>query len=159
MSRLFDAGSQASSDASRQDMRRRAKEAEAAQLEVKELDAAGAELQSRLKDARSVAPIVYKSFRSPGGKWNVEHAVDGQDYVYQVIPLKPTRLVTPDILTLMIQSMDAIFPRTVQISYRPPSDQFSIKYFTVRVAKVVGLPGWKAAVERALHELAVVPAW
>jgi hypothetical protein len=159
MSRLFDAGTQASGDAAKQEVKRRAKEAAQAVLEAEELDAASAKLQARLKNAESVSPIVYRSYRKPGGKWNIEYATDGNDFIYQAIPLKPLRLVTPDILALMIQLMDGIFPSSVHIIYRPPSEQFSIKYFTIRVTKVVGLPGWKAAVERALHGLAEIPAW
>jgi hypothetical protein len=60
----------------------------------------------------------------------------------------------------LIAALDAIFPRSVQIKYAPPSEKFQLKYYTIRVEHVTGLPGWEdAAKRRALHSLSAVDAW
>jgi hypothetical protein len=164
MTRLFDAA-QAKRDATearraREEVRRRAEEAEGAIKENLELDEASQKLGEKLAGARAVQPITYKAYRPSGSKWSIEHALVGEDYVFQLFPLRPPRLDWKTVCLLFANAMDAIFPRSVEIYYTPPSQRFELKYYTIRLEGVARLPGWKSAVEdRALRALAAVDAW
>ena len=164
MTRLFDAA-QAKRDAAearraRDEVRRRAEEAEEAIKENLELDEASQKLGEKLAGAQAVQPIRYRAYRARGSKWNIEHALVGEDYVYQLFPLRPMRIDWKSVIAQFIAAMDAIFPRSVEIKYTPPSQQFELKYFTIRVEGVARLPGWENAVEgRALPALSAVDAW
>lgn len=162
MSRLFDANAKATQEAqtrrSREEVQQRYAAAEQMLAEAGLLDAADKRLQVQL--SQSVSPIVYESFRIPGQKWKLEHARAGDDYVFQLFPLKPTKLPWQDVIVVMIATMDSIFPKTLQITYRPPKEEYQIKFYTITVAGVVGQPGWERACrERALHGLAAINAW
>ena len=109
---------------------------------------------------QAVQPIRYRAYRARGSKWNIEHALVGEDYVYQLFPLRPMRIDWKSVIAQFIAAMDAIFPRSVEIKYTPPSERFELKYFTIRVEGVARLPGWENAVEgRALPALSAVDAW
>jgi hypothetical protein len=162
--RLFDSGAETrKADAAREaraEVRRRAREAEEAIREIEELDEASAKLGETLAAAQAVQPIVYATFRRPGTRWSIEHARVGDDYVYQLFPLKPEVLDWQDVVAQMITAMDVIFPRSVKIRYVPPNQAFKVKFYTIRVTGVVGQPGWeKACRERALNGLSAVDAW
>lgn len=163
MGRLFDSAedTRQAEDAkrSRNDVRRRAEEADIALAELGELDEASKKLGDKLSQAQSVQPIKYKSFRKKGSRWQIEHAQVGEDYVYQLFQLKPSKMHWKDIVTLFISAMDVIFPRSIDIKYAPPSNQYGVKFYTIRVEKVVGSPGWEAARDRALNGLVAVNAW
>lgn len=167
MGRLFDSGAdrRASETArkSKDEVRKRALEVERILEEEKLVDAAGDELGQKLAAGRSmqaVQPIRYESFRQAGTKWMLEHAQDGEDYVIQMFPLKPPLIPWQDVVTMLIAAMDVIFPRSVQIKYVPPNETYEVKFYTIRILKVVGLPGWeKACKDRALNGLAAVEAW
>lgn len=163
MARLFDSGEEekkaATAGKSRQESRRRAEEAEEALKELEETDAASLRLAADLASARAVAPVVYKEYRRPGHKWMIEHSPVGEDYIFQLHPLRPAAISKGDVLALAINAMDVIFPRSLEIRYVPPSDQFKVQFFTIRVEKVVGKPGWAEAIERALVSLSGIDAW
>jgi len=145
----------------RAEVRRRAEEADAALQEFKELDARSAELGKTLAQAQAaVEAITYESYRRPGSRWMIEHAKVGNDYVYQLFPLRPISIAWQDVIALMIVAMDVIFPRSIEIHYAPPNETYQLKFYTIRVHGVVGKPGWtQACRERALLGLSCVEAW
>lgn len=164
MGRLFDAGKEEREAADQrtrnETVRARAAAVEAALREREELDEASKKIGAQLAEAQAVQPIVYTTFRKPGSKWLIEHARVGDDYVYQLFPLKPPKLHWKDAITQMIGAMDVIFPRTLKITYTPPNESYQVKFYTIRVEKVAGVPGWEAAVgERTLNALAGIDAW
>jgi len=151
--------SQEEARASREEAKKRAQEADDAIKELEETDAASVKLRETLAAAQAVAPIVYKEYRRPGSKWMIEHSQVGQDYIFQVHTLKPPKIEVQGVLGLMISAMDVIFPRSLDIRYVPPSPRYKLQFYTIRVEKVVGLPGWSTAIERALASLSVMDAW
>jgi len=165
MSRLFDAGARErkTSDErrSRDDVRRRAEEIDRVLQETQLVDAAADKMAARLRTQQtSVQSVVYASYRVPGSKWTIEHARAGDDYIFQLFPLKPPKIEWNDVILAMIATMDSIFPRSMKIVYRPPREDYKIQFFTVTVEKVVGQPGWeRACKERALHGLSQINAW
>ena len=166
MSRLFDSNAEAKRIAEAKEgkdsVRRRAEEIDRMLKDELELDEATSKLGQRLAQSApmGVQAIHYKDFRMPGSRWMIEHAVVGQDYVYQMFPLRPILTDWRDTIVLMIAAMDAVFPRSIKIQYSPPNDRYQIKYFTIRAEGVVGQPGWEDACgKRALKALASSPAW
>jgi hypothetical protein len=165
MTRLFDAGEKArkASDdrRSREEVRRRAEEVDRLLTETQLNDAAADKMAQRLQAASTtVQSVVYASYREPGSKWTIEHARAGDDYIYQLVPLRSLKVEWGEVIAAMIATMDSIFPRSLKIVYRPPREDYQIQFFTVTVEKVVGQPGWeRACKERALHGLAQINAW
>ena len=116
-------------------------------------------LGQMLASAPAVQSIRYETYRVPGRPWIIEHGRDGDDYVYQLFPLKQTSASWQDTIAGMIAAMDVIFPRSTQIKYAPPNPQYKADFFTVRVEAVTKLPGWESACrERALRSLVSVNA-
>lgn len=145
----------------RDEVRRRAAEfdAELEKLGMQPTPAASS-LASGVLGSGGVQPIRYESFRAPGSRWTIEHAVVGEDYVYQLLPKTPPNLEWNDVITLMIGMMDVIFPRSIEIVYRPPDTMFKLVFYTIRVKKIVGVPGWESACkERVLNGLATIDVW
>jgi hypothetical protein len=165
MTRLFDAGAEMKeaslARASREAVKQRADEVTRLLEEELQLDDASKKLGENLAaTATSVQPIHYHQFRGRGSKWMIEHARAGDDYMYQLFPLKPPAIAWADIITMFIAVMDAIFPRSVHIHYVPPNDNFQIKFYTIKLENIAVLPGWETPCkERALHGLANVDAW
>jgi len=167
MSRLFDAGAtarqQAEAKQSRDGAKQRAAEVERILREEGELDNATSDLGKQLAaqgQSMGVEAIHYKEFRMPGSKWMLEHTRSGPDYIYQMFPLRPLKADWRDTIVLLIAAMDAVFPRSIKISYMPPTEKYQIKFFTIRVEGVTVQPGWEDACERrALTALAGVQAW
>lgn len=165
MSRLFDSGAEARKTLEAQEkkdgVRRRAEEVDRMLKEELELDQASSQLGQKLSTQTiGVQAIRYKDYRLPGSKWLIEHAQVGNDYVYQMFPLRPIQADWRGTMALLIVAMDGVFPRSLQIKYARPNERYQIKCFTVRVEKVVGMPGWDdACEERALKALASVQAW
>jgi hypothetical protein len=163
MARLFDSGKETrEAEAAREDReetRRRAQEADEALQELQETDEASNRLRQTLAEAQAVAPIRYEEYRRPGSRWLIEHSQVGEDYIFQLHPLRPPTVGAQDILALAITSMDVIFPRSLDIRYVPPSHQFKLKFYTIKVEKLAGLPGWRQAVDRALSSLSQMDAW
>lgn len=162
MSRLFDAGAKVQREkvwrVAREEVRQRAEAVDRVLAEANILDDSDKRLTARMSE--SVRPIVYASFRLPGSKWRVEHARAGDDYVFQLFPLKPPKLAWQDVILVMIATMDSIFPRDVRIVYRLPQEEYQIKFYTLTVEKVVGQPGWERACrDRALNGLAALDVW
>jgi hypothetical protein len=162
MTRLYDSGSAKKEEEdkkrSREDVKARAAEADAAIRAELELDEESNKLGERLSQAQSITPIRYDNFRAPGSGWRIEHAVEGVDYIYQLFPLKPQKTEWQDTTTMLISTMDNIFPRSMEIIYSPPRQDYEIKFYTIRVKGAVGTPGWKhACTERALRALSDVP--
>lgn len=164
MTRLFDAGQEQKQLTEReqraQDARRRAEEFDKAMAE-QGLDLAADELGKQLAAAAApVQAIRYTQFRKPGSKWMIEHAKVGTDYTFQLFPLRPIPVQWQDAIGLMIAAMDVIFPRSLQIKYTPPDEMYQVKFFTIKIENVVGLPGWEeACTERALNGLAAIDVW
>jgi hypothetical protein len=165
MGRLFDSNASAVKAAeareNKESVRRRAEEIDKLLREELELNEETSKLEVRLQSRpMGVQAVVYKDFRLPGSKWMIEHAIVGDDYVYQMFPLRPIQADWRDTVVLLIAAMDAVFPRSIKIQYSPPNERYQVKYFTIRAEKVVGQPGWEEACEkRALKSLAGVPAW
>ena len=162
--KLFDSGFEdrkaAAARLGRDEVRQRAEAVERVLAEEKSLDAATNKLGAQLAAVTTVQAIRYDSFRPPGSKWLIEHGQAGEDYFFQVFPLRPTKVALKDVIGAMIVAMEVVFPRSVQIYYKPPNDGLQVKFFTIKVEKVVGLPGWeKACKERALHGLVEIQAW
>ena len=166
-SRLFDSGAAAQSAAtgraSRESIKERAAEIDRLLKEELELDQATSALGGKLAEsaaAMGITAIRYKEYRERGSKWMIEHTRDGNDYIYQMFPLRPLAEDWRNTIALLIAAMDGVFPRSVEIKYHPPSDKYQIKYFTIRLMKAATLPGWEDACERrALQALAKVQAW
>jgi hypothetical protein len=162
MTRLFDSGSarkeKEDKKRSREEVRERAEAADAAIAAELDLEKESNDLGAKLAQAQTITAIRYLSYRQPGSKWRIEHAVEGTDYIYQLFPLKPQKAEWQDTLTLMISVMDAIFPRTMEIIYSPPRPDYEIQFYTIRVKGPVGTPGWeKACKERTLRSLCELP--
>lgn len=176
--RLFDAGTEAkqaeTAKQRRDEIRRRAAEADAAlreagMLDIKEdelvkMRAAGA---SDLSTSFSTMPaagtaveaIRYTKYRPPGSRWLIEYANVGEDVVFQLFPLKPPTSAWQQVIGLMIPAMDVVLPRSVQVRYMPPDETYQMKFYTVKVEKVASVPGWIDALPRILIGLAGVDAW
>lgn len=163
MTRLFDSQEEnRQADRTRRardESRRRASEAEEALRELKETDEASAKLRETLSQTQSVTPIRYEEYRPRGSRWMIEHSRVGDDYVFQMHPLRPPVLALERVLKLAITSMDVIFPRSLKIQYTPPSQQYQMKFYTIKVNGLAGLPGWRGAVDRALRSLSALNAW
>ena len=164
MGRLFDSSKKqaeaAQADERRATIEQRAAEVEAVLAEHEELDEKSQKIKDQLSVTQRVQPIVYKEYRRPGSKWMIEHSRDGEDYIYQLFPLKPPRLPLQDVLQLLIIAMDGIFPRSVRIDYAPPNELYKVTMYTIKVRGVTKLPGWELACrEQALAGLAAVEAW
>jgi hypothetical protein len=165
MTRLFDATRERTDEEraqrARAEVRRRAEEADRAIAEHEELDEASRNLKKQLEGSTvAVEPIHYASYRLPGSKWQIEHALVGDDYVYQMFPLKPISRDWRDVVAMMIAAMDVIFPRSIDIRYVPPDQRSFRQFYTIRVENVAKLPGWEDAVQkRALRGLSDVQAW
>lgn len=164
MSRLFDSSRESHKEeearSRQEEVRKRAAEAEKLIMEHQELDDQSRRIRDQLASTQAVKPIVYKEFRRPGSKWMIEHARDGEDYIYQLFPLKPPRFETSDVLQLLIIAMDVVFPRSVRIDYVPPNELYKAKMFTIKVRGVTRLPGWEdACLSKALNSLCAVEAW
>jgi len=162
MSRLFDVGNEQRKNekirAARAAAKQRVEEVERLMIENGVLDTTATEISQTI--AKQVQPIRYQTFRKPGQRWQIEHAQVGDDFVYQVFLLKPSKLNTGEIIALMITAMEIIFPRSVDIYYTPPNEMYQVKFYTIRVAKVASIPGWEAACkERALDALVALDAW
>lgn len=163
MGRLFDAESEEKQAAAiredRERTRRRAQEVDEALAELEETDEASLRLRESLAQAQGVTAIVYQEFRKPGGKWMIEHSAAGKDYLFQLHPLRPPLVQVRDIIGLVIGAMDVIYPRSQQIFYAPPNPQYKLQFYTIKVENLVGVPGWREAVERTLNGLSAIDAW
>ena len=126
-------------------------------VEAAALDDNARKLGELLGASRSVRPIEYT--RERRGRWLVEHGRAGDDYVFQLHPLKAPTRPWQDVVTGFIAAMDATFPRIVPIHYRRPDEEWQVKFFTVKAEGVCRLPGWERAVEKAIDALAAVNAW
>lgn len=165
--RLFDAGQEKqvteAAKTKRDEARRRAAEFDQAAAEAGVLEGnanAVTEAFAKMKaSVESVKPIRYDSYRMPGGRMTVEHAIVGDDYMFQVFPLRPPTIAEADVLLILITAMAGIFPKSVDVYYTPPADILPQKFYTVKVAKVATLPGWEDAVGRALASLASLDLW
>lgn len=127
--------------------------------ELEQLDNIDAMFRDKLGAERSISAIRYESVRKPGSKWMLEHAANGVDYMFQCFPLKPPRYDINGVIGRMIVALDAVFPRSYQITYMPPNDKYEIKFYTIKVADIVGKPGWERAKSRAIDALIDVDAW
>jgi len=163
MGRLFDSESEkkavVAARQSREETRRRAEEVEEALADLNETDRASIDLSETLAKSQSIRAIVYKEYRETGGKWMIEHSEDGPDYILQIHPIRPAKLPWADVIPMMIEAMDEIFPRSVKIIYVPPSQKYKLQFYTLKIEKLVGLPGWREAIDRALAGLSAVDAW
>ena len=162
MGRLFDSEEEKkaaiATRESREAARKRADIVDEALKELQETDEASNNLSATLA-RQAVRAIVYKEYREPGGKWMIEHSEDGDDYIFQIHPLRPPKLAWADIIPMMIETMDVIFPRTIKIIYVPPSQKYQLQFYTLKIEKLVGIPGWSGAVERSLAGLSAVDVW
>ena len=164
MTRLFDSDAETkklqATRTSQAEARRRGEEVEEALRDYEETDAQSKALSASLSKARAgVVPVHYQEYRQPGCKWMIEHSLNGEDYILQCHPIRPPGLVWQDIITMMIAAMDVIFPDSIRIEYIRPNDGYQLKFYTITVRKIAGLPGWKGAIERALSGLSAVDAW
>jgi len=160
MARGFDSSEVVRKKVAREELQERLDAADKVLAELEDLDEESAKLRKKLESAQSVHPIVYKEYRRPGSRWMIEHAISGDDYVYQLFPLKPPAREWQDVVALAIAAMDAVFPRSVDIVYRPPNDKLGANFYTVTVKKIVGTPGWESAcTDRALRTLSSIEAW
>jgi hypothetical protein len=128
-----------------------------AALAAAELDDNARRLGELLGASQAVAPVHYT--RERRGRWLVEHGRAGDDYLYQLHPLKASTRPWPDVVTGFIAAMDAIFPRSVAIYYTRPDEQWQVKFFTVKIENICRLPGWESAVKKAVDALSSVNAW
>lgn len=143
----------------RQEARQRAQEAERL-AEGVATDAAAQALEQKLGRAISVSSVKYEKARRPGSKWLIEHGRDGDDYVFQVFPLRPPAADPAQVLLGLIVAMDQVFPRTVELKYHQPNPKFEVRFYTIRAVGVTKMPGWERACrERATELLLGVDAW
>lgn len=106
-----------------------------------------------LGSEKGIQPIRYQSSRAPGSLWGIEHARAGDDYLLQLIPIRPLQVGVPDVIGSLIVAMDAIFPRTQRIYYAPPNDKYKITFYTIKLADLARSPGWERAITRTLTAL------
>lgn len=162
MGRLFDSEAEqkaaVATRESRVAARERADIVDEAMKELEDTDAASINLSATLA-RQTIRAIVYQEYREPGSKWMIEHSEDGRDYILQIHPIRPPKLAWADIIPMMIEVMDIIFPRTIKIIYVPPSQKYQLQFYTLKIEKVVGVPGWRGAIDRALTGLSAVEAW
>ena len=164
MTRLFDAGKEErqAEDARRHraEVKERVKQAEILARELEAEDKATEKLRETLSQQQAVHPVRYSEYRKRGSKWMIEHARAGDDYVYQLFPLKPPAIAWQDVALLVIAALDVIFPEDVHKVIKPPSQEFKVQYYTITIKDVCKLPGWEGAcVDRALPALAEVNGW
>lgn len=163
MDRLFDSEAEKKkTEAVRRDMgeaRRRADAVADAIEDMEEADEASQSLSNLLSKHQGVQAIVYNEYREPGGKWLIEHSEDLDNYIFQVHPIRPTTASWQDVIPMMIAALDEIFPRSIDFTYAPPNQKYKLQFYTIKAAKLTGLPGWKGAIERALVALSAVDAW
>lgn len=128
-----------------------------AAVEAAALDENARKLGELLGASRAVKAVEYA--RERHGRWLVEHGRAGDDYVFQLHALKAATRPWQDTITGFIAAMDSVFPRTVQIHYRRPDEQWQVKFFTIRVDDLCRLPGWETATKKAVDALSAVTAW
>jgi hypothetical protein len=114
-------------------------------------------LQQRLGAAHGVTAIRYE--RQRRGDWLVEHGRAGDDYFFQLHPLRVLARPWQDIVTALIAVMDGVFPRSVQIHYKRPDEQWSVNFYTVKAEHLCRLPGWESAITRAIAGIGSVSGW
>jgi hypothetical protein len=128
-----------------------------AALAAADVDENARKLGELLGASQAVVPVKYS--RERRGRWLIEHGRAGDDYVFQLHPLKAPTQQWQDIVTGFIAAMDSIVPRSVPINYRRPDEQWQVRFFTVTAEGVCRLPGWESAVKRAVDTLENVDAW
>ena len=128
-----------------------------AALAAAELDENARRLGEILGASQPVTPVHYSCERR--GRWMVEHGRAGDDYVFQLHPLKVLMRPWQDVIAGFIAAMDSIFPRSVQIRYRRPDENWEIKFFTITVADVCRLPAWESAIPKAIERVSAVNGW
>ena len=158
MSRLFDT-KRSDEPSSASGVRERAEAFDKAFADDEELDEESRRLSERLKDASAVSPIRYERHRKPGTRWLIEHARVANDYVFQLHPLRPIQVPSSDVIAALIATMDQVYPRSIQIFYRPPNDQLGVNFYTVTAQGAAGVPGWEEASRRALDALSDINVW
>ena len=163
---LFDSRRKSEEASKKKALEHQQKELERTLSELKETDEASAKLGKMLGGSAAIQPVHYSKSRKQGGKWQLEHAEVGDDFIIQCFALKPTKMGWRDVLAHMIMALDFIFPRSVDVTYRPPSAEamgdespLATRFFTIRIKGVVSLPGWERAKERTLDGLLGVEAW
>ena len=169
MARLFDEKRRQQAErtvrTTREEALKRAAEVDALLAEYEEDDAISKGLSEQLAESRekmpggSIKAIIYREHRKSGSKWMIEHSVDGPDYIFQVHPIRPVTIGWQDIMLMMIAAVDKVVPRTMQCRYIRPSEQYKLQFYTIKVEKLAGVPGWTKAVERILEGLSDVEAW
>jgi hypothetical protein len=128
-----------------------------AALAAAEVDENARKLGELLGASQAVVPVTYD--RERRGRWLIEHGRAGDDYLFQLLPLKAPTQQWQDIVTGFIAAMDSVFPRSVPIDYRRPDEQWQVRFFTVSARGVCRLPGWEPAVKRAVDGLLAVDGW
>ena len=163
---LFDAGQQNEESSRKKALEHRQKELERTLAELKETDEASSRLGKALGGHASIQAVRYQTTRRKGSKWQLEHAAVGSDYVIQCFALKPTTMNWRDVLSHMIMAIDRVFPRSVEVFYRPPSAEamgdtspLATRFYTIRLKNVVELPGFERAKEKTLEGLLDIAAW
>lgn len=164
MTRLFDGNREAKAAAAERDekdaVRRRVEEAEEILKSYEETDAASKKMAEAMGAASTVTSIVYKTYRAPGSKWVIEHAEDGEDYVYQLFPLREPAHDWTAVVPMIAIAVSVVFPDTFRVEHTPPNDQYGIKFYTVKIRGVVNTPGWKrACTEQAPRAFSSIEAW
>ena len=153
MGRLFD-GSKKRIESAKLDAKAKAA------LEAAKLDETSNRLSRILGPQQQVSAVIYQSERR--GKWRIEHARVDEDYIFQVFPLKPIPYSWPSIMTAFIQVLDQVFPRTVQIYYKPPSELFKepeFQFYTIRFKNLFTTPGWERGIAKAMDALFGLDVW
>lgn len=128
-----------------------------AALAAAELDDNARKLGELLSVSQTVTPVHY--MRDRHGRWLIEHGRAGDDYLYQMHPLRVPTRAWQDVLLGFIVAMDSVFPLSIKKRYRLPDEEWQIRFFTITVEKVCALPGWEIAVKKVVDALARVDAW
>jgi hypothetical protein len=150
MSRLFESEKAPRPPSSSDAESKRAREA----LAAAELDESARQLGERLGAASSVTPIKYQ--RERRGKWLIEHGRAGDDYLFQLHPLKAPARSWDEIIANFIGAIGGVFPESLHKYYQRPDERWQINFYTVRLKDVCRLPGWESAINRAIDGLASV---
>lgn len=161
MKLLFDAKSdEAKKRESREGVRKRADEVDRALKDFEDTEDASQKLGERLRIRQTVQPVRYVKYRTPGSKWQIEHARVGDDYIFQAFPLKPPTVPWQDIISAMIVALSSIFPDTIEVTLKPPDTTFKVTFYTIRAEGITKIPGWQDACEvRANRVLSEINAW
>ncbi|RKX67325.1 MAG: hypothetical protein DRP42_00575 [Tenericutes bacterium] len=94
------------------------------------------------------------------GNWQIDHGVDGDNYMVQMIPRKEIHANPTDVVKAIITILSDIVPDDVQVYITPPNPKFDIAFYTIKLEAIMKKPGAETIVQRRVPtELGGINAW